>query len=340
MPRLLPELTTARCPICHKRMPIQEAQIGCYVQCPHCLGKFRLFESDCIKPKRLVLRRATPTSRNTKRVFIGFAIVFACGVLGVWAVWLFLFVGGKTPRYREETIQSYSSNEPRVAATTYGPVQVVPATVTGHVERAENLDVVPVATASATSAVVLSVRAVPLGGALMGEPGEPVPALPFTIYENCEGLLPYVPSGYMGDIENMEFDDCCTTRPHSGDSCIRFTYNGRFQWAGVAWQDPPNNWGDLAGGYDIRGARKLSFYARGKTGTERAQFKIGLIGRTKKFADTVRLTTGWVRLKKEWQEFVIPLEGSDLSRVITAFVVVVEGAPWPTTIYLDDIRFE
>ncbi len=128
--------------------------------------------------------------------------------------------------------------------------------------------------------------------------------------------------------------------PISGDSCIRFTYNGRFQWAGVAWQDPPNNWGDLAGGYDIRGARKLSFYARGKTGTERAQFKIGLIGRTKKFADTVRLTTGWVRLKKEWQEFVIPLEGSDLSRVITAFVVVVEGAPWPTTIYLDDIRFE
>ncbi len=49
-----------------------------------------------------------------------------------------------------------------------------------------------------------------------------------------------------------------------------------YGWAGVLWQYPPNNWGNLGGGYPIPpGTTKVSFWARGKDGGEKVHFVSG-----------------------------------------------------------------
>lgn len=276
---------------------------------------------------------------------VGLIIVGACCIISGISLWGFLRAGWRSID-RPRSIRRSGANETAALAgfTGHEHPELTSATLDlekkAIAETTQSQRVFPTSIPAQPSAAVLSVRPIPSMDAPMQEPGEKIAGLPFVVYADCEGPLPYIPSGYMGDIETIDFDDCCTTAPHDGDSCVRFTYNGRHQWAGIAWQDPPNNWGDLAGGYDIRGAKRLSFWARGRAGTERVQFKVGLVGRTKKFTDSARLTTGWVRLKKEWQQFVIPLEGYDLSRDITAFVIVLEGAATPTTVFVGDVRFE
>jgi hypothetical protein len=37
-------------------------------------------------------------------------------------------------------------------------------------------------------------------------------------------------------------------------------------WMVIYWQQPPNNLGDRKGGYDLTGAKQLSFWARGEVG--------------------------------------------------------------------------
>jgi hypothetical protein len=49
-----------------------------------------------------------------------------------------------------------------------------------------------------------------------------------------------------------------------------------YGWAGVFWQYPLNNWGNLGGGYPIPpGATTISFWARGRDGGEKVQFFTG-----------------------------------------------------------------
>jgi hypothetical protein len=109
---------------------------------------------------------------------------------------------------------------------------------------------------------------------------------------------------------------------------------------GIVWQDPANNWGDCPGGYDITGASKVKFWARGETGAERVEFKIGILGVGKKYRDSTRATTGRIQLTTQWQEYRIDLEGRNLQRIISGFVWVVEGGTSPVIFYLDDIAYE
>jgi len=113
------------------------------------------------------------------------------------------------------------------------------------------------------------------------------------------------------------------------------------KWAGVYWQFPGNHWGDRKGGYDLTGAKKLSFWARGDLGGEVInEAKIG--GISGKFRDSDTAGIGPITLSKEWQQFVINLEGVDLSYISGGFC-------WSTnldlnkngcTFYLDDIAYE
>lgn len=168
--------------------------------------------------------------------------------------------------------------------------------------------------------------------------------VPCLVYENATdnyGEKLFFPSGWMGTPYATTFDDSWTDNPHSPGTCIKVTFSDRDGWGGVAWQHPENNWGDSEGGVDLTGATHLSFWARGETGKERVDFKMGIVARDKRapFYDTAKAHES-VKLGKEWKRFVIPLKAKNLTRIITPFAFVVEGDKHPVTFYIDDIVYE
>lgn len=155
----------------------------------------------------------------------------------------------------------------------------------------------------------------------------------------------YIPSGWMGDYGDIRINDGCKVNPYSGKTCIEIKYSARKSngagWMGIFWQNPPNNWGDQMGGYDLTGYKKLKFFARGEKGGEVIQeFKIGGINGT--YADSDSTSIGPVTLGDEWEEFEIDLRGLDLSYISGGFGMSASSINNPNgfTIYLDDIRYE
>jgi len=155
----------------------------------------------------------------------------------------------------------------------------------------------------------------------------------------------YIPSGWMGDWGDIKYNDKWKDKPYSGTSSIQIIYNGKAaqgaRWAGIYWQNPPNNWGTRPGGYDLTGAKKLTFWARGDKGGERIEeFKIG--GITGEYADSDVSGIGPVVLTTEWQEFTIDLDGKDLSSISGGFcwATNIDVNPDGATFYLDDIKYE
>ena len=156
----------------------------------------------------------------------------------------------------------------------------------------------------------------------------------------------FYPSGWMGDWGDIILDDASTDNPHSEPTCIKITYSAvKSQgegWAGIYWQYPDKNWGDKPEGQDLTGVTKLTFWARGEKGGEKAEFKVG--GITGKYPDSIRppVSTGIIVLSDKWQQYTVDLAGKDLSHVIGGFCWVTNKNqnPQGCTIYLDDIRYE
>lgn len=157
----------------------------------------------------------------------------------------------------------------------------------------------------------------------------------------------FIPSGWMGDLGDISLNVHSTNNPHSGPECIEILYSAAKSknagWAGIYWQYPENNWGDMPGWNDVfTGANRLTFWARGEKGGETAEFKMG--GIAGKYSDSVRpaISTGRITLSDEWQQYTIDLTGKDLSHVIGGFCWVAESMsnPGGYTIYLDDIKYE
>lgn len=157
----------------------------------------------------------------------------------------------------------------------------------------------------------------------------------------------FVPSGFMGDVGDISINEYCEDNPRSGPYCIEVIYTAEgssgARWAGIYWQYPANNWGNEAGWIDtFNGATKLTFWARGKNGLERAEFKMG--GITGRYSDSVRpaVTTGIITLSAEWKQYEIDLANKNLSHVIGGFcwVTNIPNNPDGCTIYLDDLRYE
>jgi len=165
--------------------------------------------------------------------------------------------------------------------------------------------------------------------------------LPLVIYSGTLDAAPFVPSGWIGDISSIKLNPECATDPHSGKTCIRCDFISSSGWGGIAWQSPAGDWGDRGGGYNLTGARKLTFWARGEKGGEVVNFKYGLIGREKRFFDTASGNIENVKLTSEWQQYAIDVpEGSDLTRIKTGFCWSLESQGQPVTFYLDDIRWQ
>ncbi|TSA13532.1 MAG: hypothetical protein D4R79_05295 [Comamonadaceae bacterium] len=165
--------------------------------------------------------------------------------------------------------------------------------------------------------------------------------LPFTVFEEKGSTNNhYAPSGWIGDFKDIKMDDGCDTRPHSGKTCLRFEYSEPGEWAGVVWQDPVNDWGDQPGGWNLTGAKKLTFWARGVKGGEIVCFKFGILGLDKKYSDSATGAINDIKLTKEWKAYHIDLDGKDLTRIKSGFVWTLRGQGGPVVFFLDDIRFE
>lgn len=168
----------------------------------------------------------------------------------------------------------------------------------------------------------------------------------FPIY--TDGRSPdnhYVPSGYMGDHSDISIDTASFEDPYSGSTCVKIVYSGAAsqgaRWGGVYWQNPANNWGDRRGGFDLTGATKLTFWAKGENGGERIEeFKLG--GITGLYPDSDIAGIGPVLLTQEWKKYEIDLRGKDLSYISGGFAwsTNLDVNPEGVTFYMDDIAYE
>ena len=163
--------------------------------------------------------------------------------------------------------------------------------------------------------------------------------LPLTVIGEPLEKPAYFGAGWMGESKSIVMNEQSTERPHSGETCLKVEYSKPDGWAGVVWQNTPGDWGDLPGGLDLTGAKRLVFFARGKAGGETVKFSVGTIGPDKPYHDTARVSIK-VALKKDWTRYEIDLRKKDLSRLKSGFVWVVAGQGRPIAFYLDDVRFE
>jgi hypothetical protein len=153
----------------------------------------------------------------------------------------------------------------------------------------------------------------------------------------------FSPSGWMGDISDIKFSGSYQANPQSGKTCLRIMYlaRGSNGWAGIYWQSAANNWGTTKTGYDLRGAKVLTFWARGENDGERiSEFKLG--GISGRYPDSDVAWIGPIKLTPEWKQYSIPLKKKDLRYINGGFCfsVMRQDNPDGCTIYLDEIRFE
>ena len=155
----------------------------------------------------------------------------------------------------------------------------------------------------------------------------------------------FVASGWMGDYGDIKYSEGSKENPYSGKTCIKITYTGEGKqganWAGMYWQWPPNNWGERKGGYDLSGATKLTFWARGEKGGEQImEFKMG--GLTGTYSDSDSASIGPEELTTAWKKYEIDLTDLDLSYISGGFCWVTNTMANPDgcVFYLDDIQYE
>lgn len=177
------------------------------------------------------------------------------------------------------------------------------------------------------------------GGEAAPPPSAHKATLPLTVYGEAGGEAPYIPSGYMGNAAAIKMDEASTDNPHSGKTCLKVIYTANDNWGGVVWQSPANDWGDQPGGWNLTGAEKLTFWARGAEGGEKVGFLFGLIGIDKTYHDSATGKLDGVVLTKDWKQYTIDLTGKDLSQIKTGFAWTLASAGKPITFYLDDIQY-
>jgi hypothetical protein len=164
--------------------------------------------------------------------------------------------------------------------------------------------------------------------------------LPLTVYAEETDPPTYIPAGWMGDTKSIKLNPAWTDQPHSGKTCLRCDFEADKNWGGVVWQSPAGDWGERGGGYDLTGAKKLTFWARGEKGGETVSFEFGTLAKPKKFFDTATGKIDKASLTKDWQRHEIDVSGKDLTRIKTGFVWTLASPGQPVTFYLDDIRWE
>jgi hypothetical protein len=178
---------------------------------------------------------------------------------------------------------------------------------------------------------------------------EPGVNLPFYVYADSSSLdNHFIPSGWMPATsgKDLRLNTSWKNYPFSGDTCMRVEYknNSGTRWAGIYWQNPANNWGNVSGaGYNLQGASKLTFWARGDKGGEIInEFKVGGIS-SGDYIDSDSIIIGPIELTSEWKQYEIDLRGKDLSYIIGGFCWATNidvNDPEGIVFYIDEIKYE
>ena len=140
-----------------------------------------------------------------------------------------------------------------------------------------------------------------------GLKGFPIEGFPLYIYKDFASTdNNFIPSGWMGDYGDINYLDSFQKNPKDGNSCIKIEYSNKRSnnagWAGIYWQQPANNWGHIPNaGFDLQGATKLTFWARGDKGEEViTEGKMGGIS-SGDHIDSDSASIGPLQLSKEWK---------------------------------------
>jgi hypothetical protein len=170
------------------------------------------------------------------------------------------------------------------------------------------------------------------------------------VYGDQSGRLSqFVPSGYMGDMNDLstvtmssdESAPASTGRTGNTSLKVQYRAKGKQGWAGIYWLSPANNWGMIKGaGFDLRKAKKLTFWLRGEKGGERiSQVKVG--GVNGPYPDSDAAWLGPLSLSKDWKQYTIDLEGKDLHHIIGGFMFLIRQADNPrgATFFMDEVVF-
>ncbi len=162
--------------------------------------------------------------------------------------------------------------------------------------------------------------------------------LPFYIYKDGDDI-PYIPTGYMGNYKSISVDLNNTEHVYSGKSSIKISYKADDNWYGVGFVDPPNDWGEKLGGYEINGAKEFSFWAKASKKNVIATIGFGLIGKDKPYPDTAKKSIE-IKLNTKWKKYTIKVKKLDLSCIRSGLVIFSQSYGTPQDIYLDDVVFE
>jgi hypothetical protein len=167
-----------------------------------------------------------------------------------------------------------------------------------------------------------------------------VPKVEFPFYVYRDGTeLPYAPSAYMGDYENMKVDLANTEEVHAGKTALKISYTKRTGWYGFGMVDPANDWGDILGGYDLNGAETFSFWAKASITNVKINVGFGMIEDDQKYPDSAKKLKDIV-LTKVWKKYTFKTKGLNLSCIRSGFVLFSAPDGFDHDIYIDDIVFE
>jgi len=165
-------------------------------------------------------------------------------------------------------------------------------------------------------------------------------ALPLVVYDEGDQQTEqsYVASGYMGASDAVLVNTTCIEQPKFGDRCLHVAYKNPADWAGLVWQHPANDWGDLPGGYNLSKAKKLTFWAKGKAGGEQVKFGFGLLGSDKKYSDSAKGEIA-VELTDDWVQYSIDCDAKSY-QIKSGFYWSLAGQGNRVEFFLDRIVYE
>ena len=174
----------------------------------------------------------------------------------------------------------------------------------------------------------------------------------FYVYDERQSYVSQTWSGtaYMPDGNEIAVNPSYSINPYEGSTCVEVSFSGKVPWAGTYWL-AYGSWGEKPG---INISEQLNllpedkaevvFWARGATGREVCEFKVGGVNRGK-YPDSIQIpvSSGPIELSKDWKRYTIPLGNQkDLENVVGGFCVIFTkaGNPDGCRIYLDNIYFQ
>ena len=151
--------------------------------------------------------------------------------------------------------------------------------------------------------------------------------------------MPYTPTAYMGNHKAISVDLHNSKHAYAGTSALEISYDEVYDWYGLGIVDPPNDWGEVLGGFDISGAKKFSFWAKSDVDDLKATIGFGLIDSDKPFPDTAKKSIE-IKLSTEWKQYSFSTKKLDLSCIRSGLVLFSSASRFSHKIYLDDVVFE